>query len=268
MPATYLDDITQADFVLFMLDESYGTPRPSSGRSGVHEEWIRVREVGIPSHVYVKRRTGSQLDPRQMKFIESELEASEISPYRYSSTTDLLRQVRLSITQLALAIARSGRYRRRMDPLSVIADVVEHDHEAMVGWGRALSQLLDIDDLLSPQFVTDAWAQMSDMFPEFTPDWTRPFLDGRSQSLFAEFLRPLSLLAQHYGDHADPNTASAQKRQVKTPIRVLNHTAFGVARNLPDDFFERTITLKSEIRERWRALADLVQTRYVKFRRS
>ena len=55
-PATYLQDITQADFVIFVLDETYGTPRPSSGRSGVHEEWMRVRDHGIPNHVYLKRR--------------------------------------------------------------------------------------------------------------------------------------------------------------------------------------------------------------------
>ena len=72
-PAAYLRDVTQADFVLFVLEETYGTPRISTGKSGVHEEWVRVRELGIPSHAYLKRYKDVNLDKRQETFIQSEL---------------------------------------------------------------------------------------------------------------------------------------------------------------------------------------------------
>jgi hypothetical protein len=221
-PATYLQDITQADFVIFVLDETYGTPRPSSGRSGVHEEWIRVRDHGIPNHVYLKRPKGVHPDRQQKRFIAAELVAREISYYYYDSTPSLLRQVRRSIAKLALDIARSHRYRRTADTLSVVADVVEHDHEAVCEWERALTQLLEYDDRLSPSYATDAWAQISDIFVEFDPEGTMPFLDGKVQDLFAGLLKPIISLARHYGLQTDPSPAHfAEGGTLKIPFSTL-----------------------------------------------
>jgi len=268
-PATYLHDITHADFVIFVLDETYGKPRPSSGRSGVHEEWIRVRDVGIPSHVYLKRPKGGHPDRQQKRFIDSELIAREVSYYYYDSTPNLLRQVRRSIAKLALDIARSHRYRRGLGTLPLLADVVEHDHEAVCEWERSLTRLLEYDDGLSQSHVTDAWGQISDIFAEFTPEWTLPFLDGRVQVLFAGLLKPITSLARHYGDQTDPSpTHFAEGGTLKTPIRVLHLTVCKLARQRPDNFFARSAALKDEIRQKWSTLADLVHKRYVKYRAS
>ena len=268
-PATYLKDITQADFVIFVLDESYGTPRPSSGRSGVHEEWIRVRDTGIPNHVYLKSLKGVRPDRQQKRFIDSELIAREVSYYYYGSTRSLLQQVRRSIARLALDIARSNRYRRRLDTLTLLADVVGHDHEAACEWERVFIELLEYDDGLSHPYVTDAWGQISDIFAEFSPEWPIPFLDGRVQELFSRLLKPIASLAQHYGNQTDPSPAHfAQGGTLRIPTGVLNLTVCTLARPRPDGFTERSNALKNEIRQQWRVLVDLVHRRYVKYRAS
>jgi len=266
-PATYLLDIAQADFVIFVLDETYGTPRPSSGRSGVHDEWTRVRDHGIPNHVYLKRPKGTHLDRRQRRFIESELVAHEISYYYYESTPDLLRQVRRSIAKLALDVARSHRYRSTLDTLVLVADLVEHDHETVCEWERALTQLLEFDDRLAPSHATDGWGQISDIFADFNPEGITPFLDGRVQDLFAELLKSITSLAGQHSDQTDPNPAYyAQGGKLKMPFGDLDLVVSKVLRRLPDDSFKRRHALKIAIREKLGTLVDLVRRRYVKFR--
>jgi hypothetical protein len=265
--ATYLQDITQADFVVFVLDETYGTPRPSSGRSGVHEECMRVRDHGIPNHVYLKRPKGVHPDRQQKRFIESELIAREVSYYYYASTADLLQRVRCSIAKLAIDIARSHRYRRTLDALSVVADVVEHDHEAVCQWERSLTQLLQYDDRLSSSYVTDAWGQVSDIFEHFNPEGTMPFLDGKVQDLFSLFLKAITSLARYYSDHTDPAPANfADGGTLQLPVGSLGVATCKVIRWLPDDFLERRNALKTDIQQEWKTLADLVRRRYVKYR--
>jgi hypothetical protein len=101
-PATYLRDIGHSDFVIFILDESYGTPRSATGKSGVHEEWEVVRSKGIPNHVYLKRNRNKEvIETAQKKFIRSELQGREISYFYYTSIPTLLQQIQKSIVQMS-----------------------------------------------------------------------------------------------------------------------------------------------------------------------
>jgi hypothetical protein len=58
----------------------------------------------------------------------------------------------------------------------------------------------------------------------------------------------------------------AEGGTLKIPIRALHLSVCKLARQRPDDFFDRSTALKSEIRKKWSALADLVHTRYVRYR--
>jgi hypothetical protein len=132
-PATYLHDIQLADFVIFVFDDTYGTPRPSTGKSGIHEEWNIVKAKRIPNHVYLQRKLGTPIEPKQVKFITEELQQREISYFYYSSEKDLLVQVRKSIAKMTLDIGRSPEFRSHLSARTLAGEVAKRDHDAFTG---------------------------------------------------------------------------------------------------------------------------------------
>jgi len=185
-PTTYLKDVVDADFVIFVLDETYGTPRAKTGRSGVHEEWSLVIEEGIPYHVYLKRPKGGRVERAQKKFIKEELIGREVSFFYYSNSDELLQQVKSSLARMTLDIARSTRYRARLGSELMIADMVEYEYKNFMEWDRAVLQVSEYEATITG--VTDAWGFLADHFPDFNPEWAFPFYDSKLQELFAQFL--------------------------------------------------------------------------------
>jgi hypothetical protein len=260
-PATYLRDIIDADFVIFVLDESYGTPRDATGLSGVHEEWKRIRENRIPNHVYLRQSPGRKPERRQKEFINSELIAHEISYFYYDSPKRLLNQIRSSIVKMVLDIARSRSFRARLSPRTVVADLVERDHDTYCRWDRALVQLEEYERAV-PERVTDGWGDLADLFQTFNPEMMWPFLDVKIQDLFAEVLLQCAALSQHDSTHTVEGTPSATIQFPDGPI------ALRVYRPIPPyphDFFERRTDHKNKIFTKWRELGELVQRRYRRY---
>jgi hypothetical protein len=82
IPATYRQDVLDADFNIFIFHDRYGT-ETEQGISGTNEEWLIVKETNIPKHVYVKMDVTDQ--KRSLKtFIKEELEQNSISYYYHT----------------------------------------------------------------------------------------------------------------------------------------------------------------------------------------
>jgi hypothetical protein len=262
-PATYLRDIAEADFAVFVLDETYGTPRAISGLSGVHEEWKRVRERGIPYHVYLKRSPGKPAQGKQARFIESELVSAEVSYYYYRSPKDLLPQIRRSLVRMIFDIAHSAAFRQRLDASSVMADLVRRDHDTFSRWDKALMRLLEYEARM-PERVTDVWGFLSDLMPFYAPDQADPFLDGKAQELFIGFLQACWGLEQYIYKQVEP--PGEPGGEITFPdIAPCQITVFKPKPPLPPDFSDRTARLKSTISEQWDLLGALVRKRYTRY---
>jgi hypothetical protein len=98
-PSTYRFDIQEADFVIFIFDERYGS-KTDTGKSGTHEEWTIVSNTQIPKHVYVK--DSPQKDEELQKFISEEINKKYVSFYFYKDDADLLAHIK----QMTFTIAR------------------------------------------------------------------------------------------------------------------------------------------------------------------
>jgi len=90
-PSAYRQDIKDADFIIFIFDEKYGS-KTETGKSGTHEEWDIIRDTNIPKHVYLKK--SGNFEPEQEEFIQKNIKNSNISYYLYSEHNDMLKQIK------------------------------------------------------------------------------------------------------------------------------------------------------------------------------
>jgi len=261
-PATYLRDVTEADFVIFIFDETYGQPRPGSTVSGLHEEWNLVRKHRLPSHVYLKRRAGQPPDFKQNRFIQNELIAREISYYYFKSTTDLLAQVRRSLVKLIFDVSRSWRYTARLDLSVLAAGTAARDHHAFSQWNRALINTLEYEEQI-PGRVTDAWGEIIEGFQTFKPEKIGPFLDGKAQELFAELLSLILSLSDHDSKHTVGSGKAGPR--LSFPGGPCEVTIYVPHPPLPRDFFEERHALKEKIRSKWEEIGSFIRGRYSRY---
>ena len=262
-PATYLKDVVDADFVIFVLDETYGTTRAKTGRSGLHEEWSLIIEKGIPYHVYLKRANGKSLERAQRKFIKEELMGREVSFFYYSASNELLRQVKSSIARMTFDIAHSARYRSRLGNKAMVTDMVEYEHKNFMEWDRAILQVSEYEGVITG--VTNAWGFLADHFPSFNPEWVGPFYDSKLQELFAQFLHRVNLLSQHDSSQA---VNPREGPELRLPGGLVRVDRFAIARPCPQDFFKKHSKLKNDALRVWKQIAARIRPRYTRHFRS
>ncbi|MBM9500278.1 DUF4062 domain-containing protein [Leptospira sp. 201903071] len=138
-PATYRQDVIESDFIIFIIDKSYGT-LTETGKSGTHEEWELAVQAEIPKHVYIKK-TNKLEDPLKV-FLEKEITAKYVSFFYYKNDQELLRQVRSRIFTVAREIAI-----RKLDPKYLPSNKIrtlvhEYDYQKALPIIRGMEELL------------------------------------------------------------------------------------------------------------------------------
>lgn len=86
-PMTYRRDILEADFVILIMKDNYGT-ETDWGISGTHEEYKLAKENQIPIHVYLM--SSESTDNKLIK----ELKADQVSYYYFKTETELLKRLK------------------------------------------------------------------------------------------------------------------------------------------------------------------------------
>jgi len=86
-PMTYRKDILEADFLILIMKENYGT-ETDWGISGTHEEYRIAKENQIPIHVYLMSN-----DFNDNKLIK-ELIADQVSYYYFKTNAELLQRLK------------------------------------------------------------------------------------------------------------------------------------------------------------------------------
>lgn len=86
-PMTYRKDILEADFVILIMKDNYGT-ETDWGISGTHEEYKLAKENQIPIHVYLMSREST--DNKLIK----ELKADQVSYYYFKTDAELLKRLK------------------------------------------------------------------------------------------------------------------------------------------------------------------------------
>lgn len=101
-PMTYRVNLLDADFMILIIKDDYGT-KTNTGISGMHEEYRIAINNQIPLHVYLKKNSSSELDKDKKKFIK-ELEENGVSYYYFNSDSDLLKRLKETTFTIAKEI--------------------------------------------------------------------------------------------------------------------------------------------------------------------
>jgi len=207
-PATYLRDIRDADFVIFILDEDYGTPRPKTGRSGTHDEWEAAWELDIPRHVYLKR-SNKPVDVRQRKFIQTALHENEVSYYFFKGQQEIASQAQKSMARIVFDIAESSRFRRRRSKLTLWADMAEEEYGFFRKVHGTVESLLRIEAQLNAVgWITYGWALLGEL--NFDPSSDFPFYDSTLASGLGEFLAALREVGKFESNWTEPGPKTSK----------------------------------------------------------
>jgi hypothetical protein len=140
-PATYRQDIKEADFIIFIFDENYGT-KTESGKSGTHEEWDITKDTDIPKHIYLKKPS-EELDKDQKAFIENEIK-NNMSYYYYKNDNDLLNQINKMTFTVARDIAVYKIYDLKMDDVIIKRLALDHDYRLALEFIKEMDLLKNL----------------------------------------------------------------------------------------------------------------------------
>ncbi|WP_051057449.1 DUF4062 domain-containing protein [Leptospira weilii] len=138
-PATYRQDILEADFIIFVIDKTYGT-LTDTGKSGTHEEWELAIQADIPKHVYVKKTTDAE-NPLKL-FLEREITAKYVSYFYYKNDQELLKQVQSRIFTVAREIAIQKLDHKYLPSNKLRSLVNEYDYQRSLHIIKGMEELI------------------------------------------------------------------------------------------------------------------------------
>ena len=151
---TYRQDILEADFVIVILGEEYGS-LTENGVSGTEEEVFIARRHGLKTHFYIKK--AEKKSKREMN-LEKWVRESGISYYFYESDEDLLVRIKASVMTIAKEITINSIDADSLEEKKIFKLAQDHDykqalmfierHEIIVKYHRL------IEDIHSTDLVT------------------------------------------------------------------------------------------------------------------
>ena len=124
MPASYRRDILDADFVLIIVKNKYGTPTLDTGLSGMHEEFRIALATNLPKHIYIKK--GSQEPVNSI--LNGEIDHYQLSYYYFEDDNELLTRIKETNFTIAKEIMLRQVENLALPPQSAKKIAVNHDY--------------------------------------------------------------------------------------------------------------------------------------------
>lgn len=139
--STYRQDILDADFVIFIFSNRYGT-KTENGISGTHEEWNIVKTLEIPCHVYLKDDYQENKDKELSGFEKKELYSSRVSFYQYKTDEELLSRIKETSFQIAHEIAYSKLDKANVETNVIRRLAINKDQEILLNIIRPIEEII------------------------------------------------------------------------------------------------------------------------------
>lgn len=180
--ATYRKDILDADFVIFIFNEKYGT-KTESGKSGTHEEWDIVRDAEIPKHVYLK--SSKRRNSFQKEFINKNISKYNISYYYYENNEDLFKQLVRTTFTLARDITIHKIMNLKIEDNKIIEIAINRDYQLALQFIQEIDLLknlhyLGMADLIETMILIE---RLSGWFEYFKNMRYNIFIDNNLNNL-------------------------------------------------------------------------------------
>ncbi|RXA60328.1 DUF4062 domain-containing protein [Enterococcus casseliflavus] len=100
IPHTYRKDLKEADFIILIDKENYGTPT-DTGKSGIHEEYEIAKKSNIPMHVYMSKK---EMNRRKRNNLSKDIMDDNVSYYVFEDDETLLKRIMETTFEIAKVI--------------------------------------------------------------------------------------------------------------------------------------------------------------------
>lgn len=171
VPLTYRKDIVDADFVIFIIKEIYGT-KTDSGLSGTHEELLISLKNDTPKHIYIKKGTKSNdSESSDIDDIIEEINKNSISFFYFNDDNELIKRIKETVFVIARDIMLKKVQEAKLDTASVKKICVNHDYNLALGYLAIFEKLIDLGNnyyhgYLNSNLIISALDGISEHFKE------------------------------------------------------------------------------------------------------
>lgn len=215
-PMTYRINLLDADFMILIIKDDYGT-KTNTGLSGTHEEYRIAFNNQIPLHVYLKKNSSSELDKDKKKFIK-ELEENGISYYYFNSDSDLLKRLKETTFTIAKEIMLNDITNSKIPKESIIKLAGNSDYD------RAMQIITIIESMKNVAKIHEIDLIRSTIFTDCLERIIYEFSSVRHYFInwkLDETLNNILQIADVYIDHSVKDfTATSNSREYN--IKILN----------------------------------------------
>lgn len=146
-PMTYRKDILEADFVILIMKDSYGT-ETDWGISGTHEEYKLAKENQIPIHVYLM--SSESMDNKLIK----ELIADQVSYYYFKTDTELLKRLKETSFIIAEEIILKNLAQKKLPHFAVRQLSYNADYQRAIELIRSIEVMRKYNNQFSFDYLT------------------------------------------------------------------------------------------------------------------
>ena len=131
---TYRKDIKEADYIVIILDEEYGS-KTDWGISGTEEEYTLAKNLGKKRHVYIKNEKddSDEMSDEQKDFIDK-IKDDGVSYYLYKNEMDLINRIQQSVATIAGEIAIQNFINKDIEERDVFYISMKHDYDLAIGF--------------------------------------------------------------------------------------------------------------------------------------
>lgn len=146
-PMTYRKDILEADFVILIMKDNYGT-ETDWGISGTHEEYKLAKENQIPIHVYLMSSESTN-----NKLIK-ELIADQVSYYYFKTDTELLKRLKETSFIIAEEIILKHLAQKKLPYFTVRQLSYNADYQRAIELIRSVEMMRKYNNQFSIDYLT------------------------------------------------------------------------------------------------------------------
>lgn len=209
---TYRKDILDADFIIFIIKNKYGT-RTENGISGTHEEFQIALDNNIPKHVYIKLKENE----RDAQELIDEINNNQISYYYFKNDDDLLKRIKETTFTIAKEIMLKKVEDASLPKNSIKKISVKYDYNKAIEIIKIIESMKKVN-----RYTEFDWVD-STLFHSFiepivmhktSEDWF--FVDRKAEDILDELIGIYDEFRQHFIN--DYTIISGTHRTIKIQI--------------------------------------------------
>ncbi|MDF2800654.1 MAG: hypothetical protein K0S61_557 [Anaerocolumna sp.] len=196
--STYRKDIENADFVIFILQDKYGT-KTETGKSGTHEEWEITSRLKIPKHVYIQNNSKSKKSKDLNQFIKEKVEGNMTSFFYYDSKTKLLDRIKETMFIISKEIALHNIEKDKLPESKVKKIALDYDFAIAIKIIKDVESIRQLCNKLEWDYqYIDTFTFLYDLWHGYKVNKRNLFIDGNLDLLFEEMLIKLHLYTEEH----------------------------------------------------------------------